>query len=92
MPSNICDICKGYSTDVLCYKSALQDDVPKFMGMPLYGLKDYKEEKIKEDLTEDEVFYLNGLGSQVQYFNDCSKYFLSFSSNIFYRPAVRAPP
>ena len=36
------------------------------MGMPLYGLKDYKEEKIKEDLTEDEVFYLNGLGSQVR--------------------------
>ena len=46
------------------------------MGMPLYGLKDYKEEKIKEDLTEDEVFYLNGLGSQVQYFIDGSKYFL----------------
>ena len=62
------------------------------MGMPLYGLKDYKEEKIKEDLTEDEVFYLNGLGSQVQYFIDGGKYFLSFSSNIFYRPAVRAPP
>lgn len=66
--------------------------MPKFMGMPLYGLKDYKEEKIKEDLTEDEVFYLNGLGSQVQYFIDGSKYFLSFSSNIFFRPAVRAPP
>ena len=34
------------------------------MGMPLYGLntKEYKEEKLKEDLTEEEVFYLNGLG------------------------------
>ena len=32
--------------------------------MPLYGLntKEYKEEKLKEDLTEEEVFYLNGLG------------------------------
>ena len=76
MPLYKIEKCKGYSTDVLCYKSALQDDVPKFMGMPLYGLKDYKEEKIKEDLTEDEVFYLNGLGSQVQYFIDGSKYFL----------------
>ena len=34
------------------------------MGMPLYGLKDYKEEKLKEDLTEEEVFYLNGLGAR----------------------------
>ena len=36
------------------------------MGMPLYGLntKDYKEEKLKEDLTEEEVFYLNGLGGK----------------------------
>ena len=34
--------------------------------MPLYGLntKDYKEEKLKEDLTEEEVFYLNGLGGK----------------------------
>ena len=42
-----------------------QDDVPRFMGMPLYGLntKEYKEEKVKEDLTEEEVFYLNGLGA-----------------------------
>ena len=40
--------------------------MPKFMGMPLYGLnmKEYKEEKIKEDLTEEEVFYLNGLGAR----------------------------
>ena len=38
--------------------------MPKFMGMPLYGLKDYKEEKIKEDLTEEEVFHLNGLGAR----------------------------
>ena len=42
-----------------------QDDVPRFMGMPLYGLKDVKEqEKIKEDLTEEEVFHLNGLGNR----------------------------
>ena len=36
------------------------------MGMPLYGLntKEYKEEKVKEDLTEEEVFYLNGLGGR----------------------------
>ena len=34
------------------------------MGMPLYALKDYKEEKIKEDLTEEEVFYMNGLGAK----------------------------
>ena len=38
--------------------------MPKFMGMPLYGLKDYKEEKLKEDLTEEEVFYMNGLGAR----------------------------
>merc|ERR1711936_234438 len=45
-------------------KWSSKDDVPKFMGMPLYGLymKEYKEEKLKEDLTEEEVFYLNGLG------------------------------
>ena len=42
----------------------IKDDVPRFMGMPLYGLntKEYKEEKLKEDLTEEEVFYLNGVG------------------------------
>ena len=36
------------------------------MGMPLYGLnmKEYKEEKLKEDLTEEEVFYLNGMGGK----------------------------
>ena len=34
------------------------------MGMPLYGLKDYKEEKIKDDLTEEEVFYLNGVNNR----------------------------
>ena len=35
------------------------------MGMPLYGLnlKEYKEE-LKEDLTEEEVFYLNGMGGK----------------------------
>jgi len=45
-------------------KWSSKDDVPRFMGMPLYGLntKEYKEEKLKEDLTEEEVFYLNGLG------------------------------
>ena len=44
----------------------IKDDVPRFMGMPLYGLntKEYKEEKLKEDLTEEEVFYLNGLGGK----------------------------
>merc|ERR1711936_573194 len=45
-------------------KWSSKDDVPKFMGMPLYGLKDYKEEKIKEDLTEEEVFYMNGMGGK----------------------------
>jgi len=47
-------------------KWSSKDDMPKFMGMPLYGLnmKEYKEEKIKEDLTEEEVFYLNGLGAR----------------------------
>jgi len=45
-------------------KWSSKDDVPKFMGMPLYALKDYKEEKIKEDLTEEEVFYMNGLGAK----------------------------
>ena len=53
-------------TTILPYPTlfAYQDDVPKFMGMPLYALKDYKEEKIKEDLTEEEVFYMNGLGAK----------------------------
>ena len=41
----------------------LQDEVPKFMGMPLYALKDYKEEEVKKDLTEEEVFRANGLAS-----------------------------
>jgi len=45
-------------------KWSSKDDVPKFMGMPLYALKDYKEEKIKEDLTEEEVFYMNGMGGK----------------------------
>merc|ERR1711936_399596 len=47
-------------------KWSSKDDVPKFMGMPLYGLnmKEYKEEKLKEDLTEEEVFYLNGMGGK----------------------------
>jgi len=45
-------------------KWSSKDEVPKFMGMPLYALKDYKEEKIKEDLTEEEVFYLNGMGAK----------------------------
>jgi len=47
-------------------KWSSKDDVPRFMGMPLYGLntKEYKEEKLKEDLTEEEVFYLNGLGGK----------------------------
>lgn len=45
-------------------KWSSKDEVPKFMGMPLYALKDYKEEKIKEDLTEEEVFYMNGLGAK----------------------------
>ena len=40
-----------------------QDEVPKFMGMPLYALKDYKEEELKKDLTEEEVFRANGLAS-----------------------------
>ena len=34
------------------------------MGMPLYGLQGRQEEKLKEDLTEEEVFYLNGLGAR----------------------------
>ena len=38
----------------LSHSNIFQDDVPKFMGMPLYGLRDVKEEKIKEDLTEEE--------------------------------------
>ena len=33
------------------------------MGMPLYALKDYKEEEVKKDLTEEEVFRANGLAS-----------------------------
>jgi len=45
-------------------KWSSKDEVPKFMGMPLYALKDYKEEKIKEDLTEEEVFHLNSLGAK----------------------------
>jgi len=46
-------------------KWSSKDEVPKFMGMPLYGLKDYKEEKLKEDLTEEEVFRLNsGMGGK----------------------------
>ena len=44
--------------------SVSQDEVPKFMGMPLYGLQGKSEEKLKEDLTEEEVFYLNGLGAR----------------------------
>ena len=48
----------------LSHSNFFQDDVPKFMGMPLYGLRDVKEEKIKEDLTEEEVFHLNGLGNR----------------------------
>ena len=34
------------------------------MGMPLYALKDYKEEKVPDDLHEDEVMYLNGMGGK----------------------------
>merc|ERR1711872_1155174 len=45
-------------------KWSSKDEVPKFMGMPLYALKDYKEEKIKDDLTEEEVFHLNSLGAK----------------------------
>lgn len=46
-------------------KWSSKDEVPKFMGMPLYALKDYKEEKLKEDLTEEEVFRLNsGMGGK----------------------------
>merc|ERR1719228_1583859 len=46
-------------------KWSSKDEVPKFMGMPLYALKDYKEEKMPEDLTEEEVFRLNsGLGGK----------------------------
>jgi len=43
-------------------KWSSKDEVPKFMGMPLYALKDYKEEKMKEDLTEEEVLSLNSSG------------------------------
>ena len=45
-------------------KWSSKDEVPKFMGMPLYALKDYKEEKLKEDLTEEEVFRANGMGGK----------------------------
>ena len=38
--------------------------MPKFMGMPLYGYKKEVKEEIKEDLTEEEVFHLNGLGNR----------------------------
>jgi len=44
-------------------KWSSKDEVPKFMGMPLYALKDYKEEEVKKDLTEEEVFRANGLAS-----------------------------
>ena len=44
-------------------ESSFQDEVPKFMGMPLYALKDYKEEEVKTDLTEEEVFRANSLAS-----------------------------
>jgi len=55
-------ICSKYKQAESKWSS--KDEMPKFMGMPLYGLKDYKEEKLKEDLTEEEVFYLNGLGAR----------------------------
>jgi len=45
-------------------KWSSKDEVPKFMGMPLYALKDYKEEKVPDDLHEDEVMYLNGMGGK----------------------------
>jgi len=45
-------------------KWSSKDDVPKFMGMPLYGYKKEVKEEIKEDLTEEEVFHLNGLGNR----------------------------
>ena len=33
-------------------KWSQQDDIPKFMGMPLYALKDYKEEPTTTNVSE----------------------------------------
>jgi len=50
--------CRAHkTTDTSKWSS--KDEVPKFMGMPLYALKDYKEETVKDDLTEEEVFRMN---------------------------------
>lgn len=56
--SNRCKTHENVSSNA---KWSSKDEVPKFMGMPLYALKDYKEEVVHqpENLTEEEVFYRN---------------------------------